>query len=263
MPRMDRDDMKRGGVRRREALAALGGLGLTGLAGAARLRGGGAVDADAAAGCLLTPEVTEGPYWIDNDLTRRDIRAGKPGLPLELVFRVQNARTCRAIRGADVEVWHCDAAGAYSGYESQSRGEGGSPPSGPPPGGGGGGGSGHQEPSSSTRYLRGHQRSDADGIVRFITVYPGWYRGRTPHIHLKVHVGGRVVHTGQVFFDEAITRAVYRRAPYRSHGQPDTSHARDTIYAAAGRGRAQLRLRRRTRARRGYRGSITLGVATS
>jgi protocatechuate 3,4-dioxygenase beta subunit len=106
-------------------------------------------------------------------------------------------------------VWHCDAAGVYSGYESQSRGGGGSPPSGPPPGagapGGGGGGGGHEQPSSTTRYLRGHQRSGADGVVRFLTVYPGWYRGR----------------------------------------------------------RALLRLRRRTRGRRGYRGSITLGVATS
>jgi protocatechuate 3,4-dioxygenase beta subunit len=259
---MRRDETTRRGVRRREALAALGGLGLTGLAGATRLGGGGTSDA-AAASCLLTPEVTEGPYWIDNDLTRRDIRAGRPGLPLELVFTVQNARSCRPLRGADVEVWHCDAGGVYSGYESQSQAGNGSAPSGPPPGGGAGGGGGHEEPSSSTRYLRGHQRSDGDGVVRFLTIYPGWYRGRTPHIHLKVHVGGRVVHTGQVFFDEATTRAVYRQAPYRSHGQPDTSHAEDAIYAAAGRGRAVLRLRRRTRGRRGYRGSITLGVATS
>jgi protocatechuate 3,4-dioxygenase beta subunit len=269
MPRMQRDDVKRTDVRRREALAVLGGMGLSGLAAATRLGGGGTGAAAAASSCVLTPEVTEGPYWIDNNLTRRDIRGGKRGLPLELVFTVQNARTCRPIRGADVEVWHCDAVGVYSGYESQSQGGNGSPPSGPPPGGGppggggGGGGGGHQDPSSSTRYLRGHQRSDGDGAVRFLTIYPGWYRGRTPHIHLKVHVGGKVVHTGQVFLDEAITRAVYRQAPYRSHGRPDTSHARDTIYAAAGKGKALLRLRRRTRGRTGYRGSITLGVATS
>ena len=98
--------------------------------------------------------------------------------------------------------------------------------------------------------------------MRFLTIYPGWYRGRTPHIHLKVHVGGSVVHTGQLFFDEKTTAAVYRRSPYKSHGQPDTSHAADMIYAQAGRSRATLKLAKRSNGRKGYRGSITLGVAT-
>jgi hypothetical protein len=105
-------------------------------------------------------------------------------------------------------------------------------------------------------------KADAQGRARFETIYPGWYRGRTPHIHLKVHVGGSVVHTGQVFFDEKTTAAVYRHTPYRSHGQPDTSHAEDMIYAQAGRSRATLKLTRRSNGRKGYRGSITLGVAT-
>ena len=78
-----------------------------------------------------------------------------------------------------------------------------------------------------------------------------------------MHVGGTVVHTGQVFFGEKVTAAVYRHAPYRSHNQPDTSHARDMIFAAAGGSRAVLALRPRHRSKRGYRGSITLGVATS
>ena len=85
---------------------------------------------------------------------------------------------------------------------------------------------------------------------------------RTPHIHLKVHVGGSVVHTGQLFFDEKTTAAVYRHAPYKAHGQPDTSHAEDMIYAQAGRSRATLTLARRSNGRKGYRGVITLGVAT-
>jgi protocatechuate 3,4-dioxygenase beta subunit len=244
-----------GRVRRREALAALGTMGVTGLIGGRAAFGGGdagSAGAQAADSCILTPEITEGPYYIDTELTRRDIRGGKRGLPLELVFMVQNARTCNAIRHADVELWHCDADGVYSGFESQSRGEAG----GGEPGGGG------QGPSSATRYLRGHQRTDADGQATFLTIFPGWYRGRTPHIHLKVHVGGEVVHTGQVFFNERTTAAVYRQAPYSSHGQSDTSHSEDTIYAQAGRSRAVMRLRRRTRGRRGYRGTITLGVAT-
>ena len=160
---------------------------------------------------------------------------------------MQDAKTCTPIKGADVEIWHCDAVGEYSGYESGATGA---------PGGQ------HATPSDSKRYLRGHQKADADGRARFLTIYPGWYRGRTPHIHLKVHVGGSVVHTGQLFFNEKTTAAVYRHAPYKSHGQPDTSHAEDSIYAQAGRSRATLRLTRRSNARKGYRGAIVLGVAT-
>jgi protocatechuate 3,4-dioxygenase beta subunit len=205
----DNDHQESSRLRRREALAGAGTLGLGGLIASARL-GGVEAEAAAAVSCVLTPEVTERPYWIDNSLTRRDIRAGKPGLPLEIVFRVQNANTCKPIRNADVEIWHCDAEGIYPGYESLSEDAGTTPgeqPSGTPPAGGppGGGGGGHQEPTDDSRYLRGHQKSDEHGKVRFLTVFPGWYRGRTPHIHLKVHVGGAVVHTGQVFFNQRIT----------------------------------------------------------
>ena len=224
-------------IGRREALTTLGGLGLSGALGASGALGGlsWTDTADGAATCVLSPEVTEGPYWIQNGITRRDIRGSRPGLPLEIVFTVQDARTCEPIRNADVEIWHCDAGGVYSGFERASQG---GPGGGGPPGGA-------QEPTDSKRYLRGHQRSDSAGRVRFLTIFPGWYRGRTPHIHLKVHVGGDVVHTGQVFFNERTTAAVYRQAPYRSHGQPDTSHAEDSIYSEAGRSRAVLRLRRR------------------
>jgi protocatechuate 3,4-dioxygenase beta subunit len=164
---------------------------------------------------------------------------------------VLDAKTCRAIPGVDVEIWHCDATGIYSGFESASQGG----PGGP---GGPGGGSG---PTDSERFLRGHQRANAAGRVRFVTIHPGWYRGRTPHIHLKVHVGGSVVHTGQLFMSERITRSVYRTAAYRANGQPDTSHAEDGIYAQAGGSRSTLKLARRTGGRRGYRGTIALGVA--
>ena len=234
-------------LRRREAVLTLAGLGLTGALGARVSGAFGTQGAEAAGTCVLSPEVTEGPYWIDNRLTRRDITEGRPGLPLELVLTVKDAKTCTAIKGADVEIWHCDAVGVYSGYERAAAGA---------PGGR------HASPTDSDRYLRGHQKAAADGRVRFLTIYPGWYRGRTPHIHLKVHVGGSVVHTGQVFFDEKTTAAVYRHSPYKSHGQPDTSHAEDMIYAQAGRARATLGLSRRSHGRKGYRGAITLGVAT-
>ena len=250
-----------------------GSLGLGGLLGATRL-GGGSGEAEAqAASCVLTPEVTEGPYWIENELTRRDIRVGKDGLPLEIVFTVQNAKTCKVIKNADVEIWHCDAKGSTRATRAspRARRDAGEPPAGGPPSGDRGRRRRrrrwrrrrrHQEPTDSKRYLRGHQKTDAQGRARFLTVFPGWYAGRTPHIHLKVHVGGDVVHTGQVFFNERVTAAVYKKAPYKSHGQPDTSHSEDSIFAQAGRSRAVLKLAERRKGRRGYRGTITLGVAT-
>ena len=148
-------------------------------------------------------------------------------------FTVLNARTCRIIRNADVEIWHCDALGSYSAVNG-----------------------------STTRYLRGHQKAGATGKAEFLTIFPGWYPGRTPHIHLKAHIGqDRVVHTGQLFFNEAATAAVYKQAPYSSHGQYDTPHARDMIYAQAGGARAVVRLTERARGLRGYVGRIVAGVA--
>jgi protocatechuate 3,4-dioxygenase beta subunit len=231
---------------RRALIKTVGGAGLAVAFGARALDALGA-DAETTATCVLTPEVTEGPYWIDENLTRRDIREGKPGLPLVLQLTVVSAKTCKPIRGADVEIWHCDAAGNYSGFDSGSSGGG--------PGGGGG-------PTSNTRYLRGHQRSNATGVATFLTVFPGWYQGRTPHIHMKAHIGNdRVVHTGQLFFNEAITAAVYKQAPYSSHGSYDTPHSRDMIFAQAGGSRAVVRLSKRPRGLRGYVGRIVVGVA--
>ena len=234
-------------LRRREALALFGSLGT----GALVLGCGGEADsatstsATATDTCILSPEVTEGPYWIDSTLTRRNITEGRPGLPLFVDATVVDARTCKPIAGADVEIWHCDAGGNYSGFDA----------------GGGGGPGGGSGPATRTRYLRGHQKADAAGKLRFITIFPGWYPGRTPHIHLKVHAGGDVVHTGQLFMSERTTAAVYRQAPYSSHGQPDVSHSADNIYAQAGGSKSTLRLRRRGGNRRGYVGAITLGVA--
>jgi protocatechuate 3,4-dioxygenase beta subunit len=228
-------------VRRREALAALGvaGIGalLIGKSGGLAL---GTPEAAAAGACTLDPEVTEGPYWIDNHLTRRDVREDRRGLLLKLNLTVVNASTCKAIKGADVEIWHADAAGTYSGFGSS-------------PGRGA---------TNSKRYLRGHQKSGANGRLSFLTIYPGWYRGRTPHIHVKVHVGGNTVHTGQLFFRDATSDKVYATASYRSHGQPDTTNADDMIYRQAGGSAALVSLRRRstTSLARGFNGSAVLAV---
>lgn len=220
---------------RRDVLKAAGGVGLAAVFGARALEYL-ADDAEAATTttCLLTRETTEGPYWIDGALSRRDVTEGKAGVPVVLRFTVLNARTCKPIRNADVEIWHCDALGNYSAVNG-----------------------------AATRFLRGHQRSNALGKAEFLTIFPGWYPGRTPHIHMKVSVGGNEVHTGMVFLDEKITTTVYKQAPYRSRGQYDTPHARDGIYARAGGSRAELKLTRRTAGQRGYVGTIAIGVLPS
>ena len=135
------------------------------------------------------------------------------------------------IKNADVEIWHCDALGNYSAVNG-----------------------------ASSRFLRGHQKSNASGKAEFLTIFPGWYRGRTPHIHMKVSVGGNEVHTGQIFFNEQITAQVYKQAPYSSRGQYDTPHARDNIYEQAGGSTAQVKLAKRTGGLKGYVGTIAIGV---
>ena len=165
---------------------------------------------------------------------RRNITGGRKGTPLTLRFQVVDATTCRPIRNAAVEIWHTDAAGEYSGVE-------------------GNGGT----------WLRGIQRSGANGRVRFETIFPGWYRGRTPHIHMTVFVSGDEVHTGQVFFRRAATRAVYRQGRYAARGQADMTNREDCIYREAG-SRALLDLRRKgSRISAGYAGSLTIGVNRS
>ena len=217
-------------LNRGDVLKTIGGAGLAAVFGARALDFLGA-DAQAATTCLLTPEVTEGPYWVETALTRRDVRAGKAGLPLVLRFTILNAKTCQIVKNADVEIWHCDALGNYSAVNG-----------------------------AATRFLRGHQRSNTSGKAEFLTIFPGWYRGRTPHIHMKVHVRGNEVHTGQIFFDEKITATVYKQAPYASRGTYDTSHSADNSYEQAGGSNAQVRLAKRSGGLRGYVGTIAIGV---
>ncbi len=218
---------------RRMTLTKLGGVVLAAAGGSSLLAGeasGGnrAVESGAVA-CVLTPELTEGPYYIAGEKLRRDIREGHPGTRLSLQLRVLNAATCKPIRGAAVDIWHADAAGNYSGFGSDT---------------------------SSRTFLRGIQKSDKNGLAVFTTIYPGWYQGRAVHIHVKVHVGGSVVHTGQLFFADALTAAVYKAAPYAARGKPDTPNARDAIFVNGGK-RSLLTV---SKSGTGYVGAIAVGV---
>jgi protocatechuate 3,4-dioxygenase beta subunit len=157
--------------------------------------------------CALLPEKTAGPFPLDEQFDRRDVTEGYEGHPVRLGLRVLDA-SCAAVPGAKVEIWHADATGDYSAFTD------------------GGGG---KDEGSGTTFLRGTQTANDEGIVEFLTVYPGWYRGRAVHIHLRVHLDDATVLTSQMFFDEDDTAQVYRDAPYAQYGLPDTSNSRDRI----------------------------------
>jgi len=223
-------------VTRRGSLLRLAGLlggafGLSAWKGASTAGAAGpAAVASGAVKCVLTPEQTEGPYYIPNERLRRNITEGRPGTPLTLRLGVVDASTCRPIKGAAVDIWHADAAGVYSGF-----GQG----------------------AASRTFTRGIQRTDAKGTATFRTVYPGWYQGRTVHIHVKVHVAGNVVHTGQLYFPDTLTDAVYTKAPYSSRPGRDVRNATDSVFRNGGK-RSMLTLHR---SGSGYLGSIVMGVA--
>ncbi|MFD4030483.1 intradiol ring-cleavage dioxygenase [Streptomyces sp. NPDC058637] len=274
------------------AVAAAGiGAGLVATASAGEEKSTGAEKAGQGEACYrLTSETTGGPYYIDADKIRKDITEDKEGIPLTLRLKVIDSDTCKPLKRAAVDIWHCDALGIYSGYESMSQDGpgGGTPPSGaptdmptdaptgaptgtPPSGGPGGGGGGHSEPTDDERYLRGTQLTDKHGYVEFTTVFPGWYQGRAVHIHTKVHVGGKMTdagyegghacHTGQFFFAESAVLDSARIEPYATSTTTRTTPTEDTIYDRSGVTGGLLKpTYGKGRMARGVVGSITMGV---
>jgi protocatechuate 3,4-dioxygenase beta subunit len=218
-------------ISRRSTLVRAGGLAAVAV-GASSLPTEAAVTPGAAGAlaCVLAAEMTEGPYYLPNEKVRRNITEGLQGAPLSLRLTVADASTCKPVKGAAVDIWHASAGGKYSGEQAND--------------------------TVGQTFLRGIQRTDANGLARFTTVYPGWYPGRAVHIHVKVHLGGSVVHTGQLFFRDSFTDAVYRRAPYNGRSARDLRNADDSIYLGGG-SRALLRMHS---AGKGYVGSITMGV---
>jgi protocatechuate 3,4-dioxygenase beta subunit len=219
---MDLDDLPVGRVlSRREALGALGASSLALLADRWLPGWYHAVPARRAPGCVVRPEEMEGPYFVDGMLDRSDIRADpatgevKPGTPLLLTLAVSTLRAnaCAPLAGAHVDVWHCDALGVYSGVKDP-----------------------HFD-TTGHHYLRGWQRTDQKGEARFRTIYPGWYPGRSVHIHFKVRTDPDAdrgqVFTSQLYFDDALTTRVHQARPYTKEGRR-AMNADDEIYADGG-----------------------------
>jgi protocatechuate 3,4-dioxygenase beta subunit len=217
---MDDDDRPVGRVLTRREVLAL--LGTTGVLWVTRCSGSGSTamptDDNLPAGCVVRPELTEGPYYVDEALNRSDIRSDpatglvKAGTLLDLTFDVSRiaASACLPLAGALIDVWHCDALGVYSDV---------------------------QDPGFDTRgpkFLRGYRITDSDGIARFTTIYPGWYQGRAVHIHFKVRsapdAGTGFEFTSQLFFDDDLTDHVHAQEPYVARGQRDLRNAQDGIF---------------------------------
>jgi protocatechuate 3,4-dioxygenase beta subunit len=199
---------------RRDALIGIAAL--TGVAATARASWGGPATTSAGGSgvCVLTPQTTAGPYYFDPKLERADIREGKSGALLKLAVQVVTVGACAPVAGARVDVWHADALGAYSGYDRQSDRR--------------------DQSTVGQTFLRGTQIADRNGQVSFTTIYPGWYPGRTPHIHFKVFIDRRSALTGQTYFPDEVSDAVYADfAPYnRRTAKRDTSNARDGVLRA-------------------------------
>lgn len=193
--------------------------------------------------CIVSPEQTEGPYFVDEKLNRSDIRSDrdgsvKAGVPLQLTLHLsQVGRTgCMPLSGAIVDIWHCDATGVYSDVTDRSFN------------------------TVGKTFLRGYQTTDANGTVQFTTIHPGWYPGRTVHIHFKVRTqtasGQHYEFTSQLYFDDAITDRVHTQAPYASKGQRTLKNADDGIFRNGG---DQLLLTL-TQTNQGYAATLNIGT---
>jgi len=261
-------------ITRRRALAvtggtvAAGGLAVAGYQAAFADETTTTTDAEATAAtsmssgtCVLMSSVTEGPYYLDGALVRKDITEGKSGVPLTLRITVQDTTdSCAPVAGAAVEIWHCDAWGYYSGYTTAN------------PGGSAPAESEDGSTANDQTYLRGYQVAGANGVVKFETIFPGWYTPRTCHIHVKVHTGGEkedgtyeggtVNYTGQLFFADDVAEEIFALEPYSKHSGSYTELADDMVYDGGGASSGLLTLKavHKKDPSKGYKGFITLGI---
>jgi len=243
---------------RRQLLLLLGSAAAETLLGCGRaqsaaekLRNASTLDATAVAAglpaCVVRPEQTEGPYFVDEKLHRSDIRIDpsdngtKAGVPLRLEFHVSHvtAGSCAALSGAMVDIWHCDALGVYSdvrdaGFDTRGK-----------------------------KFLRGYQLTNGKGAAEFLTIYPGWYEGRAVHIHFKIRIDPAASRarefTSQLYFDEAITEQVHKQAPYNSKGRRTTANDADFIFRRGGK---QL-IPTLTKDSQGYTAKFDIGIQIS
>ena len=226
-------------MKRRDSFKAMAGIGLFSLLGKLDAAPAKPAKFQRMPSCVLTPQQTAGPYYIDVNQIRKDITEGKAGTPLRTTWYVVDAATCEPIPHAVVEIWHADARGAYSGFPGQ-------------------GDVGNIDTSGEI-YLRGAQIADGEGKAEFETVFPGWYPGRVTHIHFKISFGDNTYVTSQSYFSQDLIDQIYSNdAPYTNRGLNSTTNASDAIFVNT-QGRDALVM---TSSKDGdeYHASITIGI---
>jgi protocatechuate 3,4-dioxygenase beta subunit len=206
---------------RREAVALLGATGVAWLL-TRGLNHGQAIAGMLEPPCVVRPEQTAGPYFVDERLNRSDIRSDpsnglvKVGTPLTLTFLVSRLKAgdCQPLPGAQVDIWHCDAMGIYSDVQDPGF------------------------DSTGQKFLRGYQVTDSRGSAQFITLYPGWYPGRTVHIHFKIRTAPMARRsfefTSQLYFNDDLTDRVHTASPYATAGPRTTRNQQDWIFRRGG-----------------------------
>lgn len=184
-----------------------GGVGTEGGEGGQLSSAGQAGAGGAGPQCVVRPSQTIGPFPNKAELNRSDVRAGQLGAALRLELRVLSASTCAPIAGAIVDIWQCNAAGDYSEYSAFG--------------------------TADENWLRGFQTTGDDGAVQFVTIYPGWYPGRSVHIHFRVRSGNQTF-VSQLYFDDALSDVVLAQAPYTEHAGVRTLNGGDGIFSSGG-----------------------------
>jgi protocatechuate 3,4-dioxygenase beta subunit len=243
---MRKDRIEDGGrLTRRQTLTGTAALGVAlalGGSGRAEAKERIAAAQPGASVCILTPEATQGPFYFDPKLVRADITEGKQGAKLKLTLQVVEAETCTKLAGARVDIWHSDGLGVYSGYVAQETGS-----------------------TPGETFLRGTQFTDADGEVRFDTIYPGWYPGRTPHIHFKVILDETDLITGQLYFPDTLSERLYATLSlYRERREErDTINANDFIFQRQGGAETVLSIAEKAGDEEAYFGTLVIGIARS
>lgn len=179
--------------------------------------------------CILQPEVTQGPYYVDGELIRSEITDGQEGVPLYLDIQLVDTSSCEPVPAVYMDIWHCNATGVYSGVSAS--------------------GNGNSDDTSNldATFLRGIVQTDVNGVAQYETIFPGHYIGRATHIHVLSHntndtiirTNGTVLgnnattthasHVGQIFFDQDLISLVEATAPYNTNTQELTTNAEDSI----------------------------------
>ena len=235
-------------ISRRTALVGLGKASLLGLAGfpgcgsddessGTLISPAGADGTPSVIDCLLTPEQAEGPFYLEPTTIRQDITEGKEGIALGIDLTIFDATGCAPVAGAAVDIWHTDASGVYSGYAAQ--------------------GGANQDARGET-FMRGVQVSDERGHVHFESVYPGWYPGRVPHVHIKVFFENQTSITSQLYFPNDVSTEVYGFAPYNERAGFNLTESSDPVLRGENPEPLRMTL---TGDQEGFTASHTLGVS--